>query len=51
MVVLWIKADWNLTGITPVYAELIPGESDRVDMPNKKVQVYIRYKHEIYEPN
>ena len=51
MVVLWIKADWNLIGITLVYAELIAYGSDRVDMPDKKVPVYIIYGYEIYEPN
>ena len=51
MVVLWVKANWNLIGMTLVFAELTAGESDRVDMPDKKVQVYIRYKHEIYETN
>ena len=43
MVVLWIKADWNLIGITLVYAEFIACGSNGVDMPNKKVQVYISY--------
>ena len=43
MVVLWIKADWNLIGVTLVYAELIAYGSNRVDFPDKKVQVYISY--------
>ena len=37
--------------ITLVYAELIAYGSDRVDMPDKKVQVYISIGYEIYEPN
>ena len=41
MVVLWIKEDWNLIGITLVYAELIAYGSDRVDMADKKVQVIL----------
>ena len=36
--------------ITLVYAELITYGSDRVDMPDKKVQVYILYEFGIYEP-
>ena len=40
-----------MIGNTLVYAELTVGKSDRVDMLDKKVQVYIQYKHEIYEPN
>ena len=41
MVVLCIKADWNLIGMTLVSAELITGVRDKVDIPDKKVQVYI----------
>ena len=37
--------------ITPVYVGLITGKSDRVDIPDKKVQVYILYEFGIYEPN
>ena len=37
--------------ITLVYAELIAYGSDRVDMPDKKVQVYISIGYKIYEPN
>ena len=38
-------------GITLVYAELIAYGSDRVDIPDKKVPVYIIYGYEIYESN
>ena len=48
---LRIWTDLNLIEITLVYAELIAYKSDRVDMPNKKVQVYILYEFGIYEPN
>ena len=51
MVVSWIKADWNLIGITLVYVELIEYGSDRVDMPDKKIQVYISIGYKIYKPN
>ena len=35
------KRIWSLIGITLICVELITGESDKVDMPDKKVQVYI----------
>ena len=37
--------------ITLVYAELVAYGSDRVDIPDKKVPVYIIYGYEMYEPN
>ena len=37
--------------ITLVYAELIAYGSDRVDIPDKQVPVYIICGYEIYEPN
>ena len=37
------KSRLDLIGVTLVYAELIAYGSDRVDMPDKKVQVYILY--------
>ena len=40
MVVLWIKADWNLIGMTLVSVELITDGSDRVDMPTKGTSLY-----------
>ena len=40
MVVLWIKADWNLIGMTLVSAELITGGKDII-ICGQKVQVYI----------
>ena len=49
--VLRIWTNWNLIEITLVYAELIAYGSDRVDMPDKKVPVFIINGYEIYEPN
>ena len=50
MVVLWIKADWNLIGMTLVSAELITGGKDKM-ICQQKVQVYISIGYKIYEPN
>ena len=50
MVVLWIKADWNLIGMTLVSAELITGGKD-IMICRQKVQVYISIGYKIYEPN
>ena len=37
--------------ITLVYDEVVADARDRVDMPDKKVQVYISIGYKIYEPN
>ena len=50
MVVLWIKADLNLIGMTLVSAELITGGKD-IMICRQKVQVYISIGYKIYEPN
>ena len=50
MVVLWIKADWNLIGMTLVSAELITGGKDII-ICGQNVQVYISIGYKIYEPN
>ena len=50
MVVSWIKADWNLIGMTLVSAELITGGKD-IMICRQKVQVYISIGYKIYEPN
>ena len=42
MVVLWIKTDWNLIGMTLVSAELITGGKDIMICPTK------RYKFILY---
>ena len=36
MVVLWIKADWNLIEMTLISAELITGGKGYNDMPTKR---------------
>ena len=50
MVVSWIKADWNLIGMTLVSAELITGGKD-IMICQQKVQVYISIGYKIYKPN
>ena len=51
MVVLWIKADWNLIGMTLVSAELITGGKD-IMICRQKGTVYISYKFgDFDEPN
>ena len=45
MVVLWIKADWNLIGMTLVSAELIAGGNDIMICRQKGTSLYlIRYE-------
>ena len=54
MVVLWIKADWNLIGMTLVSAELITGGKDIMICPTKRYKfifdISMRFMSRIGKP-